>query len=129
MRNRKQEMAYEASLVHKEKDDVRDFCRKEISDIKLQQMAINGIEHKKTYDDIISFKNNMLTSINRITKYANEHIRKSDEDLQLFINQIHSHLQTITEELRQIPNKTKVKVMNDWKPIYSFSIPEWEEEA
>lgn len=129
MRNRKQEMDAEASLVHKEKDDVRDFCRKEISDIKLQQMEINGIEHKKTYDDIISFKNNMLTSINRITKYANEHIRKSDEDLQLFINQIHSHLQTITEELRQIPNKTKVKVMNDWKPIYSFSIPEWEEEA
>ncbi|WP_096271197.1 hypothetical protein [Paucisalibacillus globulus] len=129
MRNRKEEMNEEATQVQAEKEYVRDFCRKEISDVKLQQMAINGVEHKHTYEDVISFKNNMLTSIERITKYANEHIRKSDEDLQLFINQIHSHLYTIVEELKQIPNKTKVKVIDDWKPIFSFSIPEWDEDV
>ncbi|WP_026906761.1 hypothetical protein [Paucisalibacillus globulus] len=129
MKKRKQEMDEEATRVQAEKEYVRDFCRKEISDIKLQQMAINGVEYKQTYEDVVSFKNNMLTSIERISKYANEHIRKSDEDLQLFINQIHSHLHTIVEELRQIPNKTKVKVIDDWKPIFSFSIPEWDEEV
>jgi predicted nucleic acid-binding Zn-ribbon protein len=129
MKNTKHEMNQEATRVEEEKHHVRDFCRKEISDVKLQQMAINGMEHKHTYEDVISFKNNMLTSIERISKYANEHIRKSDEDLQLFINQVHSHLHTIVEELKQIPSKTKVKDIDDWKTIFSFSIPDWDEEV
>ncbi|GAA0485278.1 hypothetical protein GCM10008986_08190 [Salinibacillus aidingensis] len=128
MKNAKQVVDQEATQVDEEKADVRDFCRKEISDIKLQQMAINGLEHKQTYQDVITFKNNMFTSINRISKYANEHIRKSDEDLQLFINQIHTHLKNMVDELKQIPNKTKVKVLDHWKQIFTFSIPEWDEE-
>lgn len=128
MKSAKLEVDKEANQVNQAKAHVRDFCRNEISDIKLQQMAINGVEHKQTYHDVVTFKNNMFTSIDRISKYANEHIRESDKDLQLFINQIHSHLLTIVEELKQIPNKTKVKVIDDWKPIFTFSIPEWEEE-
>lgn len=70
----------------------------------------------------------MLMRIERVSHYANEHIRQSDEDLQLFINQIHTHLLTLVEELAQIPKKTKVKVGSDWKQIFSFTIPQWQEE-
>ncbi len=92
-------------------------------------MAVNGVETKQHYQDIVDFKKNMMVRIENISKYANEHIRKSDEDLQLFINQIHSHLLTLVEELKQIPKKTRVKVGDDWKQIFTFSIPEWEEEV
>jgi chromosome segregation ATPase len=129
MKKAKQEVVQEANQVEQAKVHVRDFCRKEISDVKLQQMAINGVEHKHTYQDVLAFKNNMFTSIDRISKYAHEHIRKSDEDLQLFINQIHTHLTNIVDELKQIPNKTKVKVLDDWKQIFTFSIPEWDEDV
>lgn len=105
----------------------REFCLNKITNIKLQKMAINGVETKQNYADMIDFKKNMLKSIENSTLYANEHIRKSDEEMQLFINQIHSHLLTLVEELKQIPKKTKVKVLDDWKQIFSFSIPEWEE--
>ncbi|MGG5254101.1 hypothetical protein ACQYAD_11460 [Neobacillus sp. SM06] len=124
------------TLVDKEKVEVeqeqrkfREFCKNEITDIKLQKMAINGVETKQNYQDIIEFKKNMLLRIEKISQYANEHIRKSDEELQLFINAIHSHLKTLVEELKQIPKKTRVKVMDDWKQIFSFSIPDWEEET
>ncbi|WP_010648770.1 hypothetical protein [Oceanobacillus massiliensis] len=115
----------ERKLVHDAKDKFRAFCRSKITDKKLQQMAIQGVEQKRDYEEVITFKQNMFASIQRITKYANEHIRKSDEELQLFINQIHTHLETLVEELEQIPKKTRVKVDN-WKAIYSFSIPKWE---
>ncbi|MFO1442082.1 hypothetical protein KDN24_02360 [Bacillus sp. Bva_UNVM-123] len=115
--------------VERAKRKFRDFCLNHITDMKLQQMAINGVEHKQQYEDILDFKKNMLLRIEKITNYANEYIRKSDEDLQLFINQIHSHLMNLVEELKQIPKKTKVKVLDDWKQIFSFTIPEWDEEV
>lgn len=113
--------------IDRAKRKFREFCFNKITNIKLQKMAINGVENKQNYADMINFKKNMLKSIENSTLYANEHIRKSDEEMQLFINQIHSHLLTLVEELKQIPKKTKVKVIDDWKQIFSFSIPEWEE--
>lgn len=124
---KRQTVQEEREHVTAAKDQFRTFCRNHITDRKLQQMAIQGVEQKRVYGDVITFKQNMFTSIQRITKYANEHIRKSDEELQLFINQIHTHLQTLVEELEQIPKKTRVKA-DDWKQIYSFSIPKWEPE-
>lgn len=118
-----------SAAVNQAKIRFRDFCKREITDIKLMQMAINGVEHKQTHEDLIKFKSNMDKSIGRITKYANEHIRKSDEELQLFINQIYTHLINIVDELKQIPMNTRVKVLDDWKRIYTFTIPEWEEET
>ena len=119
----------EKKEVGRAKNAFRDFCLNHISDIKLQQMAISGVENKQNYQDITDFKKNMLNRIEKISNYANEHIRESDKDLQLFINQIHTHLLTIVEELKQIPKKTRVKVEDDWKQIFTFSIPEWEEET
>jgi len=70
-----------------------------------------------------------LIRVEKISNYANEHIRKSDEDLQLFVNQINTHLLTLVEELKQIPKKTRVKVEDDWKQIFTLTIPDWDEEA
>ncbi|MCZ0701596.1 chromosome segregation ATPase [Natronobacillus azotifigens] len=119
----------EYKQVEKARNYFREFCRKEISEIKLQQMAINGVETKQTYPDVLDFRKNMMTRIEQVSRYANEHIRKSDEDLQLFIHRIYSHLQTLADELNQIPMKTRVKVEENWKQIFRFNIPEWEEDV
>ncbi|MBE3569989.1 MAG: hypothetical protein IMW92_07690 [Bacillales bacterium] len=115
--------------VERAKRLFRDFCNHSIKDVKMRQMALNGIEHKETYEEILDFKKNMMRSVESATNYANEHIRQKDAELQAFINHIHSHLQTVVEELKLIPKKTRVKVEDDWKQIFTFSIPEWEEEV
>ncbi|MED3648822.1 hypothetical protein P4475_18815 [Halalkalibacterium halodurans] len=123
----KEALQGENEKVEREKQSFREFSQT-ISDIKMRQMAENGIEYKRTYEDLIDFKKNMLISVERATNYANEYIRQKDTELQAFINQIHAHLKTLVEELKQIPKKTRVKVENDWKQIFTFAIPEWEEE-
>ncbi|MFN7252461.1 MAG: hypothetical protein ACK4M9_17030 [Anaerobacillus sp.] len=127
--SKKQVVETEKKEVERAKRKFVNFCLNQISDMKLQQMATRGVEVKQTYHEINEFKKNMVVRIEKITNYANEHIRKSDEDLQLFINQIHTHLLTVVDGLKQIPKKTKVKVEDDWKQIFTFSIPEWQEEV
>ncbi|WP_040302658.1 hypothetical protein [Aneurinibacillus aneurinilyticus] len=117
----------ENEKVDREKQSFKQFCQT-ISDVKMRQMAENGVEHKRTYADLVDFKKNMLIGVERATSYANEHIRQKDTELQAFINQVHAHLKTLVEELKQIPKKTRIKVESDWKQIFNFSIPEWEEE-
>ncbi|MBM7650393.1 chromosome segregation ATPase [Bacillus ectoiniformans] len=117
----------ETDKVQRAKQGFRQFCQT-ITDIKMQRMAETGIDLKETFGELIDFKNNMLSSVERASNYANEHIRQKDVELQAFINQIHAHLKTIVEELRHIPKKTKVKVDNDWKQIFSFTVPDWTEE-
>ncbi len=123
----KEALQGENEKVEREKQSFREFSQT-ITDMKMRKMAENGIEYKRTYEDLIDFKKNMLTSVERATNYANEYIRQKDTELQAFINQIHAHLKTLVEELKHIPKKTQVKVENDWKQIFMFTIPEWEEE-
>ncbi|MBB6175697.1 myosin heavy subunit [Anoxybacillus tengchongensis] len=125
----KQAVELAKERVEREKRLFKEFCRTSIQDVKMQQTAINGIEHKETYEDIIAFKKHMMQSVERATHYANEHIRQKDAELQAFINHIHTHLRTLVEELKQIPNKTRVKVGEEWKRIFTFAIPDWEEEV
>ncbi|OLO39219.1 hypothetical protein BTR23_09205 [Alkalihalophilus pseudofirmus] len=128
LKKNKEKVEQEKHAVDVAKRKFREFCQEHISDVKMRNMALNGIEHKLTYDDILAFRKNMMVSVERATNYANEHIRQKDAELQAFISNIHSHLVNVVEEMRQIPKKTKVKVQDDWKQIFTFSIPEWKEE-
>lgn len=127
LENRSQQVDHEEEHVGKQKQAFKQFCTT-ITDYRLQKMAENGVEYKTTYEDLLDFKKNMMLNIERTTNYANESIRREDEELQAYINRIHAHLKTVVEELKHIPKNTKIKVDGQWKMIYEFKIPEWQEE-
>lgn len=114
--------------VNNEKDKFIYFCRQEITDYKLKELAINGIDTRKNYEDVLKFQNNMLTTIREAEKYARNYISDKDREIQSFISQIHNHLYNVVEQLRLIPRNTRVNVDGVLKDIYQFKIPEWSEE-
>ncbi|MGL4819652.1 MAG: hypothetical protein ACRC5C_06700, partial [Bacilli bacterium] len=46
----------------------------------------------------------------------------------LFLQQMVNHLSTVVEELNFIPNKTRVRAGDEWKRMFTFTIPEWKED-
>ncbi|QSF45608.1 coiled-coil domain-containing protein [Paenibacillus tianjinensis] len=118
----------EREILNKGRDRFKAFCRKMIKDVKLREMAEQGVEQARSYDGIVSFQLAMKTRIHRANHIAEETMRTHNQELEQYIVHLHSHLRQVTLELRDIPNKTRVKVENEWKSIYSFSIPEWEEQ-
>ncbi|PAV30774.1 hypothetical protein CIL05_03360 [Virgibacillus profundi] len=114
--------------IDRAKGHFRRFCRDNITERKLREMATEGIEIKKTLEDVLGFQQNMLTTVERADQYARNYISEKDKEVQAFINSIHNHLLNVTEQLRVIPKKTKVKIGEKWREIFQFSIPEWVEE-
>lgn len=125
--------SYEAAEAEKERlgkarDRFKSFCRKQIKDVKLREMAEQGVEQSETYETIVAFQQSMQTRINHANHIAEEYMRTHNQDLEQYIVHVHSHLKQVVSELKEIPNKTKVKTDNEWKPIYTFAVPEWEEQ-
>ena len=123
-----QALTLERNKIAKAKEQFRSFCRQNISDRKLREAAMEGMETKENYDDIVTYKQDMLTTLEIARKHARYFIAKNDRDLQTFINNIHNHLLNVTAELALIPNKTRVKTADGSKNIYHFKIPSWHEE-
>ena len=119
----------EQKRVTKARNKFIDFCRKEIKEVKLREKAVQGVELKQTYEEVVQFKQYMEGTINNAIKFAEQSIISHDKDLEQFIVHIHTHIKKIADELKIIPKKTRVKVEDQWKEIYSFTIPEWEEQA
>lgn len=117
----------ENKAVKKARAHFIDFCRKHIQDVKLREMAEQGVEQKDSYAEIALFQQKMHSRIERVNHVAEETMSTHNQQLEQYIVHVHSHLRQIASELRDIPTKTKVKVEDQWKLIYSFHIPEWEE--
>ncbi|WP_416149860.1 hypothetical protein ACM26V_02350 [Salipaludibacillus sp. HK11] len=122
------ELEQERQNIQRAKNQFKDFCRTEVSDVRLSQRAIQGVDYKNTYDEVIEFQTNMETNIRQAIKYAEAAVQKHDEAFEQFITHIHMHLKKLANELRFIPNKTRVKIEQQWKHLYTFVIPEWDDE-
>ncbi|MEJ8552629.1 hypothetical protein [Tepidibacter sp. Z1-5] len=114
--------------VQSKQDTFVKFCDDNICDVKLKKMVVSGIKYKKDYDDVLKWQNKMSNRISRTIKIAEEDMREHDKELQQYINHLHTHLCQVAQEIKIIPNKTRVKVDNSWKAIFTFSIPEWNEQ-
>ncbi|MFV8830244.1 hypothetical protein [Alkalihalobacterium sp. APHAB7] len=126
--NAEEEMTSRKKQLTIERSSFIRFCRDTISDIKLRQTCISGIEYKDTYEHVIEWQEKMKDRINRTVLIAEEDMREHDKQLQQFIAHLHLYLRTITDELRLIPKQTRVKVEEKSKDIYVFSVPEWDEQ-
>lgn len=103
------------------------FCENEILDVKLKKMAVDGVNYRKSYKDIIEWQNIMSERINRTIELLERDMREHDEEMKQFINHLHSYLVIMAQELKAIPKKTKIKIEENWKEIYLFSVPDWNE--
>ncbi|MBK1813189.1 hypothetical protein JHL18_21435 [Clostridium sp. YIM B02505] len=103
------------------------FCEAEILDVKLKEMATAGVRFKNTFKDIVEWQKMMSERISRTIEIAQNDIREHDKEVQQFINQLHSYLVTMVHELKAIPKKTRIKVEEEWKEVFIFNVPEWEE--
>ncbi|NSB14611.1 hypothetical protein [Clostridium beijerinckii] len=103
------------------------FCENKILDVKLKKMAVDGVNYRKSYKDIIEWQNIMSERINKTIELLESDMREHDEEMKQFINHLHSYLVIMAQELKTIPKKTKIKVEDNWKEIYLFNVPDWNE--
>lgn len=110
-----------------QKENFIEFCQNDILDVKLKEMSVTGIEYNRNFEDILGWQNKMSERIMRIVEITENDMRDHDREIQQFINQLHSYLKTIADELRQLPRSTRIKIDGKWKEVFLFTVPEWNE--
>jgi chromosome segregation ATPase len=116
-----------ADRVKVQKENFIDFCQNDILDVKLKEMSVTGIEYNRNFEAILEWQNKMSERIMRIVKITEDDMRNHDREIQQFINQLHSYLKTISDELRRLPKSTRIKIDGKWKEVFLFTVPEWNE--
>ncbi|MCQ4085938.1 hypothetical protein [Saccharibacillus sp. JS10] len=104
-----------------------DFCDRHVPDLKQSQMAKNGIAEKQEYTELREFEHLLKQNLLRANQVAETHMQAEDKKLQHYITHIHDHIKQLTQELGEIPKKTRVKTSEGSKEIYAFRIPQWDE--
>ncbi len=112
--------AYKEKFIH--------FCNAEIKDPRLRERTVLGVRQKDRYDEIQQWQDRMKKSIQQTIRVAEDDMRDHDRDLEQFVNHLFLYIRTITEELKMIPKKTRIKVEDKWKEIFVFHIPDWDED-
>ncbi|ANS73213.1 hypothetical protein AWM70_00295 [Paenibacillus yonginensis] len=121
--------------IGKERDRVtssrqrfREFCQRQVQDVKLREMAERGVEAKDNYEELQEFEAMMGASIQKANQIAELRMQTEDQKLQQFITHIQAHLRQIAQELRELPKRTRVRTESGNKEIYVFHVPDWDEQ-
>lgn len=117
----------ETRRVEKERAVYTEFCRTTISDSRLQQTAVQGIESRRSYDDVLEYKRLLEQRLHMAEQYAEQHIHTHDKELELFLRHMSTHVSALRDELLLIPKKTSVKIEDSWRQIFHITVPEWQE--
>lgn len=125
------EQAEEIVLKHKEsltKEEQRftHFCRSHITNMKLQNLTLKGIENLVNYQEVSKWESNLHNRIMKTKTIAEDDIKTHAEELELFINFIHSYVKEVADALGEIHRKTRVKIEGKWKDVYTIKVPEWD---
>ncbi len=103
-------------------------CNEKISDMKLREIAVSGIQKRTTYEEVLDWHKRLQERIQRTIEIAQSGIREYDKDIQHLIHYIHTHLKKLADEIESIPKKTRVRVDGSFKEIYKFDVPAWSEQ-
>jgi DNA repair exonuclease SbcCD ATPase subunit len=122
------EFADNRSRMLEGRQHFKDFCIKKVNDVKLRQMTIQGIDTKEHYEEIREFQQAMEQRIQMAIHIAEQNLQTRDQEQQQYIQHIHAHLRQVVHELKEVPKKTRVNTEDGWRDIYSFAIPDWEEQ-
>lgn len=106
----------------------REFCQRQVQDVKLREMAERGVEAKDDYAELQEFEAMMGASILKANQIAELRMQTEDQKLQQFITHIQAHLRQIAQELRELPKRTRVRTESGNKEIYVFHVPDWDEQ-
>lgn len=126
------EKLYQSEKECKDKLDIRrekfiSFCKREISDSKLRHMAIQGISQKERYEELIKWQEMMVQRISATVIILQKDLQDHDKIISQFIIHLYTYLTSVATELKEIPQKTRVKTEEGWKAIYEFNVPSWQE--
>jgi len=106
----------------------REFCQRQVQDVKLREMAERGVEGKDNYAELQEFEVMMAGSILKANQIAELRMQTEDQKLQQFITHIQAHLKLIAQEIRELPKRTRVRTESGNKDIYVFQVPDWDEQ-
>ncbi|WP_350344035.1 hypothetical protein PRVXT_000404 [Proteinivorax tanatarense] len=116
--------AAQEQLTRKKQSFLR-FCAEEINDPKRRKLTEAGVSQKDSFPLVLDWQTKMEKSISNSIRIWEDDIREHDKDLKQFIEYLATYLQTLTEELKVIPKKTRIKIGDKWKEVFQFVIPQW----
>lgn len=128
LENKQKAILVEREKLAQAKDDFKKFCN-ELRDPKMRKNAIEGVETKNTYEEIIHYQQLLEERIARTNQIAEITIQDYDKEQQQFITYIHTHLRKVRDDLLEIANKTRVKVRDGMEKIYQIQVPDWDEDV
>lgn len=123
---RQKAMVNQQQKINRDKQKFRDFCVK-LQDKKLSKVTIDGIENRHTHAEITSHQQLIHRTIQQAIHIADTSIQEFDKDQQQIIQYAVQQLVRVRYNLLEIPKKTRIRIEEETKYIYQFTIPEWEE--
>ncbi|MGB3366559.1 MAG: hypothetical protein WBA54_03645 [Acidaminobacteraceae bacterium] len=112
-----------------EKQEFIQFSSDNITEIRQKKSIINILSNRESYAEILEWQKNLKIKIDQVIKYAELDLREHDIEIAKLIDRLYLYVEKVTDELKLIESKTRVKLKDNSKKIFSIIIPAFTESS
>ena len=93
----------------------------------MRRRVADGIRSKQSYEEFVDWKNTITNNIHQIIGLSESERKEHYEHIERMVEHMAMYLQEICRGLLELAAKTRIKVGEGTKDIYSIHIPAWKD--
>ena len=109
------------------KDEFIRYCETRIREEKMRRRVTDGIRAKQGYEAFVDWKDTITNNIHQIIGLAESERKEHYEHIERMVEHMALYLKEVCRGLVELAAKTRIKVGDGSKDIYSIHIPAWKE--
>ena len=121
------ELAEKRQTSQQKKDEFIRYCENQIREEKMRRRVADGIRSKQSYEEFVDWKNTITNNIHQIIGLSESERKEHYEHIERMVEHMAMYLQEICRGLLELAAKTRIKVGEGTKDIYSIHIPAWKD--
>ena len=114
-------------LSQQKKDEFISSCERTIREEKMRRRVADGIRSKQGYEEFVDWKDAITNNIHQIIGLSESERKEHYEHIERMVEHMSLYLQEICRGLLELAAKTRIRVGEGTKDIYSIHIPQWKE--
>ena len=122
-----QELEVKRLASQQQKEEFIRYCENQIREEKMRRRVADGIRNKQGYEEFVDWKDTITNNIHQIIGLSESERKEHYEHIERMVEHMAMYLQEVCRGLLELAAKTRIKVGDGTKDIYSIHIPAWKE--
>ena len=123
----KKQLQEQQQACEKQAQDFVTYCEQQVGEERMRRNMVDGIRSKQHYQEYLDWQNNSRQRIQAAISLSESERQSHYQHMEQLVEHMSLYLQEIGHGLGELANRTRIRIGENVRNIYTIALPEWDD--